>query len=400
MTMRTTPFSARTGAANESGLWNHWAGTLVATKYRIDEKVEYFALRQAAGVLDTSPLYKYRIAGPGAESFLAGVLARDVRRCRPGQAQYTMWCDDRGFVVEDGVVLRTAGDEFWLTSAEPNLAYLQGMGAGTAVEIEDVTDAFGILAVQGPASRSILAGLAPEIAGLPFFAVVPAKIGDASVLVSRTGYTGDLGFELWVEAGDAIDVWDALFAAGAGRGLLPYGSVVMHMARIEAGLLLIDVDYRSSRFAWVDEERATPIELGYGWMFRHLDRDDRVFVGRRSIEGEIAERSSRFRLVGLDVDWRSYQAAYDAVGMPPAKDHVPVEWAMMLYGDDSTPAGYATGFMYSPLLQRHVAMARVHPGSATTGTTLSVEVTINNRNHLVDAAVRPLPFYDPPHKVA
>lgn len=398
--MRSTPFSERTSAANGTGLWNHWAGTLVATKYRIDEKVEYFALRQAAGVLDTSALYKYRIAGPDAEEFLAGVLARDVRNCRPGQAQYTMWCDERGFVVEDGVVLRLAGDEFWLTSAEPNLAYFEGLRGSAAVEIEDVTDAFGILAIQGPASRSILSELAPEVAGLPFFGAAPAKIGVANIVVSRTGYTGDLGFELWVEPDDAVDVWDAVFAAGRDRGMLPYGSVVMHMARIEAGLLLIDVDYQSSRFAWVDEQRATPIELGYGWMFRHLDRDDRAFVGRHAIEDELAERSSRFRLVGLDVDWRSYQHVYGDVGIPPAKSHVPVPWAMMLYGEGKAPAGYATGFMYSPLLQRHIAMARVSPRHAATGTTLSIEVTINNRNHLVDAVVRLLPFYDPPRKAA
>jgi glycine cleavage system T protein (aminomethyltransferase) len=398
--MRTTPFSERTGAANETGLWNHWAGTLVATKYRIDEKVEYYALRQAAGVLDTSALYKYRITGPGAEEFLAGVLARDVRKCRPGQAQYTMWCDERGFVVEDGVILRLAGDEFWLTSAEPNFAYFDGLRGSAAVEIEDVTDAFGMLALQGPASRSILTELVPAVAGLPFFGVAPGKVGDAAVVVSRTGYTGDLGFELWVEGDDAIGVWDAVFEAGRHRGMLPYGSVVMHMARIEAGLVLIDVDYQSSRYAWVDEQRATPIELGYGWMFRHLVRDDRAFVGRSAIEDELAERSSRFRLMGLDVDWRSYQQAHGAVGIPPAKDHVPVAWAVMLYDTERAPAGHATGFMYSPLLQRHIAMARVAPERAATGAKLSIEVTINNRNHLVDAFVRPLPFYDPPHKAA
>jgi glycine cleavage system T protein (aminomethyltransferase) len=398
--MRTTPFYERTAAANETGLWNHWAGTLVAAKYRIDEKVEYFAVRQAAGVLDTSALYKYRITGPDAERLLAVVLARDIRRCRPGRAQYTMWCDDRGFIIEDGVVLRIGGDEFWLASAEPNLAYFTAMAGGLRVEIEDVTDAFGILAVQGPASRPILAALVPEVAGLRFFDVTAAKVGDAPVVVSRTGYTGDLGFELWVEAGDALEVWDAIFAAGAGRGVMPYGSLVMHMARIEAGLLLIDVDYQSSRFAWVDEQRATPVELGYGWMFRRLEREDRRFVGRRAIEREIAERSSRFRLVGLDIDWRSHEQTFRRIGLPPSKDHVPVEWAMMVYGAGREPAGFASSFMYSPMLQRHIAMARVGPALATTGTSLSIEVTINNRNHLVDATVRPLPFYDPPHKAA
>ena len=397
--MRTTPFHERTSAANETGLWSHWAGHAVATKYRIDEKVEYFAVRQAAGVLDTSALYKYRITGPDAEDLLAGVLARDITKCRPGQAQYTMWCDDDGFLIEDGVVLRISGDEFWLTSAEPNLAYLQGMIGHRRAEVEDITDDFGILAIQGPASRAILSALVPEVSALSFFGLIQAKIGDAPVVISRTGYTGDLGYEIWVERDEAIAIWDAVFGASTGRGVLPYGSLVMHMTRIEAGLLLIEVDFDTSRFAWVDEQKATPIELGYGWMFRRLDRDDRSFVGREAIERELATGSSRFRLVGLDVDWRSYQLAHRALGLPPIKDHVPVEWAMMVYDDEGQVAGYASSFMYSPLLQRHIALARVSPALAAVGTDLSIDVTINNRNYPVDAAVRRLPFYDPPHKV-
>ncbi len=397
--MRTTPFHERTSAANETGLWSHWAGHAVATKYRIDEKVEYFAVRQAAGVLDTSALFKYRITGPDAERLLSGVLARDITKCRPGQAQYTMWCDDQGFLIEDGVVLRISGDEYWLTSAEPNLAYLQGMIGHQRVEVEDISDDFGILAVQGPASRTVLSALVPEVAELSFFGLTQAKIGDAPVVISRTGYTGDLGYEIWVERNDAIAIWDAVFEASAGRGVLPYGSMVMHMTRIEAALLLIEVDFESSRFAWVDEQKATPIELGYGWMFRRLERDDRAFVGRKAIEQELATGSSRFRLVGLDVDWASYQLAHRALGLPALKDHVPVEWATMVHDDAGQVAGHASSFMYSPLLQRHIALARVSPRLAAVGTDLSIDVTINNRNYPVEAAVRRLPFYDPPHKV-
>ncbi len=398
--MRTTPFHPRTSAANEAGLWNHWAGHLAATQYNVDEKVEYFALRNAAAVLDTSPLFKYRVTGPDAEQLLSIVLARDIRTCRPGRGQYTMWCDDRGYLIEDGVVLRLSGDEFWLTSAEPNLAYLQDMGRADRVEVEDVTDAFGILAVQGPASRTVLAGLAPEIERLGFFRLTPAKIGDATVVISRTGYSGDLGYEVWIEPDDALDVWDAVFSSGSGRGILPYGTLVMHMSRIEAGLLLIDVDYETSRYAWTDEQRATPIELGYGWMFRRLHRDDRPFVGRKAIERELAEGSSRFRLVGLDIDWRSYERAHRDVGLPPAKDHVPIEWAMMVHDEDGAIVGHASSFMYSPILQRHIALARVSPGLSAPGTPLRIEVTIDHRNHLVDATTRRVPFFDPDRRTA
>jgi aminomethyltransferase len=396
--LRTTPFYERTREASETGLWHHWAGHLVSTKYLLDERVEYFALRNTCGIFDTSPLFKYRIAGPDAERLLGAVLARDVSSCRPGSAQYTMWCDEDGYLIEDGVVLRVAPDEFWLTSAEPNLAYLEGRIGSDRVEIEDVSDAFGILAVQGPASRSILGELAPEIAGLRFFGVTQSKIGSTSVVVSRTGYTGDLGFEIWVDAGDAVGLWDTVMASAEGRGVLPFGSLVMNMARIEAGLLLIDVDYETSRLAWTDEQRATPIELGYGWMFARLDRDDRAFVGRAAIEEEREERSSRFRLVGLDVDWAGYERAHLARGIPTRKDHVPVEWALMVYDTAGAIAGHVSSFMYSPLMQRHIALARVAPSLAAPGTEVQIEVTIDHRNDRVPARTRRLPFFDPPRK--
>ena len=392
--IRTTPFYERTGPLNRTMLWHHWAGHLVADRYQPSDKREYYAVRNGAGLLDTSPLYKYRITGPDAERFLAGVLLRDVRHCRPGAAQYTMWCDDRGFLVEDGVLLRISGDEFLLTSAEPNLAWFTGLAGAEAVEIEDVSHDFGILAIQGPRSAEILGQVAPAVAGLRYFGLTHDKIGDAQVLVSRTGYTGDLGFEVWVERADAVAVWDTLWAAGAGRGLEPFGSVAMHMARIEAGLLLIDVDYRSSRFAWTDEQRASPAELGYGWMARRA-AGDRDYVGRAAIERELAAGSSRWRLVGLAVDWRDHQRVHDEAGMPAPEDHRPVEEAMSVYDGDGELAGFSTSFMFSPMLKRHIAMARVPPALARPGTEVALEITIDHRPVTVAATVQRLPFYDP-----
>ena len=176
--IRTSPFHERTSAANETGLWAHWSGYLSAAKYQMSEKFEYFAIRNSAGLFDSSPLYKYRIHGPDAERFLAGVLARDIRACPVGHGQYTIWCDERGYVVEDGVVLRHAPDEFMLTAAEPNLAYFADAGRpATEVEIEDVSEQFGVLAVQGPSSRTILAGLDPDVGKLGYFGLTKAKIG-------------------------------------------------------------------------------------------------------------------------------------------------------------------------------------------------------------------------------
>ncbi len=297
--IRQTPFHSRTSAVNTTGLWSHWAGYLAADRYQVSDKFEYFAIRNTAGVFDTSPLFKYRISGKDAERYLAGVLTRDIRGCPPGQAQYTVWCDDDGWVIEDGVVFRLAEDEFLLSSARPNLAYLEGLASGLSVGVDDVSDSLGALAVQGPHSRDILTGLIPEVRTLEYFGVIAAELDDIPVTVSRTGYTGDLGYEIWVPGEHAERFWDRLFDVARPHGVIPVGQDAILIARIEAGLLLIDVDFHSARFAWNDDQRATALELNMGWMLRGLESDDRAFIGRRAITREIKEGTSRWRTVGL-----------------------------------------------------------------------------------------------------
>jgi aminomethyltransferase len=395
----TTPFHSRVEAHNETGLWSHWSGYLVAEKYQLSEKFEYFAIRNAVGIFDTSPLYKYQISGADAEKFLSGVLARDIRKCRVGQAHYTFWCDDRGFVIEDGVVLRQATDRLLLTTARPNLAYFSKLIGHDRVEIEDVSEQMAALAVQGPRSRQVLAALAPEVESLDYFHLTDAKFAGSEVTVSRTGYTGDLGYEVWVSADDAIAVWDAVVEEGAGHGLLPFGQIALLMARIEAGLLLIDKDFESSRYAWNDEHRSTPLELGFGWMLRDLDRD-RAFIGQRAIKGAIDEGSSRWKMVGLIVDWEAYDEMYEQAGLVPPKDHHPITEDFMLYDRDYQRVGYATSFMYSPMLQRHIALGRVRPDLAKVGEAVELEVTVNHRYERVAAHVARLPLFNPPRKTS
>jgi aminomethyltransferase len=398
--IRHTPFHPRTAAANETGLWSHWSGYLAADRYQMSDKFEYFAIRNSVGVFDTSPLYKYRFTGPDAERYLAGVLLRDVRKCRPGQAIYTVWCDDDGWVLEDGVVLRVSGDEFLLTAARANLAYFQDLAMGYSVEINDVSDEFGALAVQGPRSRRVLAELAPEVESLGFFRLGQAKIGDVAVTVSRTGYTGDLGYEIWVESDKAVAVWDRLLETGSGHGMIPVGQIAVLIARIEAGLVLIDVDFHSARYAWNDDQRVTPIELGMGWMLRRLDEDDRAFIGRKAIEREIDDGSSRWRTVGIVVDWQAWARAHSERGLITPKDHTPQHGGMMLYDADLDRIGYVPSFVYSPVLQRHVGIGRLRPEHAATGSKVGLEVTIDHRYEVVDAEVRPLPFFNPERKTA
>jgi aminomethyltransferase len=400
--IRTTPFHERTGALNEPQLWSHWSGYLAAEKYSLSEKFEYFAVRNAAGLFDTSPLFKYRFTGPGAEAFLAGVLARDPRPLAPGQAQYTIWCDDRGYVVEDGVLLRHGPDDFVLTCAEPNFAYFADLrGRRDDVRIDDESEQWAVLALQGPRSRGLLASLDGRVEGLGYFHHTKAKIAGRKVTVSRTGFTGDLGYEVWARSEDALAVWDAVWEACRGHGVLPFGLQALYMLRIEAGLLLLDTDFHNSRFAWTDADRVTPVELGLGWMLRGVAEDPRRFLGRDAIRRELAGGTSRYRTTGLLVDWRDWDRIHDEAGLIPPKDHTPVQEEMYVYDDDGQQVGYATSFMYSPMLQRHIAIARVPVAAATTpGTKLNLEIPVTHQYVHVAAHTARLPMWNPARKTA
>jgi aminomethyltransferase len=399
--IRTTPFHERTSVLNETGLWQHWSGHLVATRYGASDKFEYFAVRNAAGILDTSPLYKYRIAGADAERYLSGMLARDIRSCAPGNAQYTCWLDDRGFVLEDGVIQRRGRDEYLLTSAEPNYAWFADRIGRLDVTLEEVSLDIGALAIQGPRSRDLVARLVPRSAELPFFGLTGGTIAGRQVTVTRTGYTGDLGYEIWVDAPDGIAVWDAIRDAAEGYGVLSYGMTALYMLRIEAGLMLLGVDFDSSRLAFNDAHRSTPLELGWAWMLKGLRTDDgRPFIGRRALLQEMTEKTSRWRMVGLVVDWEDYDRVYTSAGLIPPKDHRPVHEDWMVYDDERQRVGYATSFMYSPILQRHVALARVRPDLAQPGTRVHLEFTVDHHYQKVAAHVARLPLYNPAWKMA
>jgi aminomethyltransferase len=412
--VRTTPFHERTSALNETGLWEHWANHLVSTRYQASAKAEYFAIRNSAGLFDTSPLFKYRVHGSDAERFLAGVLTRDARRCRVGRAQYTLWCDDAGFVIEDGVLLHVDEDDYLLTTVGPNLGYFADLVGRLDVAVEDVSDDWAMLAVQGPRSRDVVATAAadassaagsapaPPVAELAYFGITHARMGGVDVLVSRTGYTGDLGYEIWAPAADARPVGAAIWAAGAGRGVVPFGMTALYMARIEAGLVLLDVDYRSSRFAWTDADRSTPVELGLGWAVGGLanGRDDgHAFIGGEAIRRELRDGTSRWRLMGLAVDWQAHDRIHRSAGLVPPKDETPSHAEYYVYDDELRQVGYATSQLYSPILQRHVGLARV-PLDRGPGDRVKLEIPVRHRYEYVDAEVVALPLYNPARRTA
>ena len=297
-------------------------------------------------------------------------------------------------------MLRLGRDEFLLTAAEPNLDYFERLIGRLDVGIEEVSDRWGVLAVQGPRARALLGALTSDVEALPYFGHTSTKIGKVPVMVSRTGYTGDLGYEIWAPAGDALKVWDAVWAASRGQGVLPIGMTALYMARIEAGLVLLDVDFHSSRFAWTDADRTTPTELGLGWMLRNLDADDREFIGRDAIARELRDRTSRWRLGGLIVDWRDYDRIYDAAGLIPPKDHTPIHDEYYVYDDELNQLGYATSQMYSPMLQRHIALARVPLDRSTPGSRVKLELAVSHRYEYFDAEVARLPLFNPARRTA
>lgn len=396
--MRTTPFHPRLSELNDQHLYTHWQGTLSPLRYTHAPKHEYFAVRNAVGVFDTSPLYKYAVTGPDAERVLAGALVRDIRTCRPGQAQYTAWCDDRGYVMHDGVVFRHSADEFLLTAARPALSWFQELATGLRVELEDVTDAYGMLAVQGPRSRTVLASLVPEAESLGYFDHVPAKVGGSAVTLSRTGYTGDLGYELTVPADDAVAVLDAVLEAGRDHSIRPFGEEALMTLRIEAGLALIDVEWHDARLSFSDADCVTPKELGFGWMLRGVRDGSRRFVGSAAIRRELVDGTSRWLTTGIVVDYADWDRLHrDADLFPPKSEH-PLPYESMVLDDAGQEVGYCTSFVYSPVLQRHIGIARVRPDLAAVGTDLRLELAINHHNTTVRVQTTKMPFFDPARK--
>lgn len=404
--VKTTPFHPRLVELNQTMFWHHWAGYASPNQYQYSIVTEYFAARNAAALFDTSPLFKYRLKGPDVTKFLAGVLTRDIRTCATGQAQYTIWCDDRGFVIEDGVILHVADDEYWLTAAEPNLRYFSDLIGRQQVEISDISEEYGILALQGPHSLDVLQQLTKAPANLSYFGLSETKIAKKPVIVSRTGYTGDLGYEIWIKSEDALAVWDALMEAGRGYNLIPMGMTALSMARMDAGLLMIDIDFSSARYAWVDRQRETPLELNLNWMLRNLEKDERAFIGRRAIEQEIANKTSRWKTVGLELDPQAYEKIYNSHGIIAPKAGVLIQDTLYVYNNDyninpdSQYIGYVTSFMFSPVLKKHIAIAKIQEGFNNLGAEVYIELEVLHRSKYFPARVRRMPFYNPARKTA
>ena len=386
--LKTTPFHERTAALCASHAWRRWAGYVVASSYELSHEREYHAIRGAAALFDVSPLYKYLVRGKDAARLLHYVVTRDVESMKVGQVAYTPWCDAAGKVLDDGTIARLDETTFRMTAAEPNLRWLQDNAAGLEVKVEDVSESIAALALQGPASRAIL-----EEVDLKYFRLAKTKLGGIAVTVSRTGYTGDLGYEIWVQKTDALPLWDYLIEKGTPYGIMPAGMLALDVARIEAGLMLIDVDYVPARKALIASQTSSPYELDLGWT---VNLKKERFVGREALAAE-AGRGPQWQFVGLEIDWDSLERLYAEVGLATRLPAMAWRTSVPVYAGDEQ-AGYATSGGWSPLLKKYIALAHLGAAHAVPGTQLDMEITVEHRRKRARVRVVKKPFFDPERK--
>ncbi len=389
-----TPFHDRTFPLCASLSYRDWAGYYAPSSYEPLHEHEYNAIRNGAALLDISPLFKYLVTGRDAARLIDRIITRSASRLTPGQVIYTPWCDQDGRVIDDGTVTRLAEDRFRWTAADPSLSWITRQTAGLSVAIEDISERTAALALQGPTSANVLRAAArADIDGLKYFRVTHGTIAGRPVEISRTGYTGDLGYEIWMHRTDAGAVWDALIAAGPAFGLQPTGLLALDVARVEAGLLLIDVDFFSVRRALTASQLYTPFEMS---LDRLVELDKGPFIGRAALAAERA-RGPRRRIVGLAMHWPEVEALYEAVGLPPLVQATTSRVAVPVHAG-GRQIGRMTSSTWSPMLKQMIGLATVDAASAGPGTELTVEHTVDAVRHRVRATVTPTPFFNPKRK--
>ena len=358
-----TPVHERTLALCESLNYREWSGYYAVSAYEGHHEHEYNAIRNAAALIDVSPLFKYLVTGADAARFVDRIITRDVSKMAIGQVYYTPWCDEHGKVIDDGTVSRLDEQRFRWTAADPSLRWFRQNAAGMKVSIADISEEVAALALQGPTSARLLrAASTADIDRLKYFRVTSGAIAGIPVEISRTGYTGDLGYEIWMAAGDAVRVWDELMQRGKPFDIKPAGMLALDVARVEAGLLLIEVDFFSSKKALIADQTYTPYEMGLG---RLVQLDKGRFVGQTALREE-QKRGHAREIVGLEVNWTEVEKLYEAVGLPPSIAPAASRVAVPVYaGGQQT--GKATTTTWSPTLKKMIALAAVRREHAKPG---------------------------------
>jgi aminomethyltransferase len=391
-----TAFHERTLSLCESLNYREWSGYYAVSVYEMQHEHEYNAIRNSAALIDITPLFKYRVTGRDATKFVNRVISRDIHKVAVDQVIYCCWCDPEGKVIDDGTITRLGENEYRWTAADPSLRWFQQNALGLEVNIEDISEQVAALALQGPTSGKLLhAAAEANVANLKYFRVAHGKIAGVQVDISRTGYTGDLGFEIWMPWKDAVKVWDELTKKGKAFDMHPAGMIALDIARIEAGLILIEVDYISSKKALIDAQKYSPAEIGLGKL---VDLKKESFVGREALVAE-AKKGAERTLVGLEINWNEVEALYDKIGMPPQVPSMASRVAVPVYRGGKH-VGKATSTTWSPTLKKMIALACVNREHSAVGTTLHMELTVEAVRRTVSAKVGALPFFNPARKTA
>lgn len=399
-----TPFHPRTQPLCVTYRWKDWSGYYAPCTYDISPEREYNAIRQGTGVFDASPLFKYDVRGPDAGPFLSRLMVRNVARMKVGRVWYLCWCDDHGKVLDDGTCARLGKNHYRVTAAAPSYYWFTRHAGPFEVTIEDTTETYAALAVQGPTSRTILeqftevtSGKDPAtgVAGLGFFDIREVRFGTIPGYLSRTGYTGDLGYEMWVSSEHAIALWDLLMSHGKDRGIAPIGLDTLDICRIEAGFIMQGVDYFSAHHALIESQKSSPYEIGLG---RTVKLGKRAFIGSAALAAEQA-RGPAWATVGLDIDWAATESLYGQYGLPPALPAAAWRTPVPVY-HRGKQVGRATSGAWSPILKKNLALATVYSKYAPIGTVLDIEMTVEWERRTVPARVVMTPFFNPPRKRA
>jgi aminomethyltransferase len=386
----------RTFALCESLNYREWSGYYAVSAYEGHHEHEYNAIRNAAALIDVSPLFKYLVTGPDAARFVDRLITRDVSKMAIGQVYYTPWCDERGKVIDDGTVSRLDEQRFRWTAADPSLRWFRQNAAGMRVSIDDISEQIAALALQGPTSARLLRAVSDaDLDHLKYFRVTSGRIAGVPVDISRTGYTGDLGYEIWMPSAQAVRVWDALMEGGKPFDIKPAGMLALDVARVEAGLLLIEVDFFSSKKAMIGSQRYSPYEMGLG---RLVSLQKGRFIGQQAL-GVEHQHGHRRQVVGLEIDWTEVERIYDEVGLPPTVAATASRVAVPVYGA-GRQVGKATTTTWSPVLKKMIALATIERPHFREGTLLQIEMTVEAVRHRVPAKVTATPFFNPPRKLA
>jgi len=392
-----TVFHERTFDLCESLSYREWSGYYAVSSYEPHHEHEYNAIRNASALIDITPLFKYRVTGKDATRLVDRIITRDMRKVSVGQVIYTPWCDEQGKVIDDGTVSRLEENTYRWTAADPSLRWFTQNAAGMDVKIEDISESVAALALQGPTSGRLLKSIVKDadIANLKYFRVTKGSIAGVPVEISRTGYTGDLGFEIWIPAEHALKVWDALVDRGKPFDIHAAGMLALDVARVEAGLLLIDIDFNSSKKALIEEQKYSPFEMGLG---RLVNLDKNRFVGQKALLEE-QKRGHAREIVGLEIDWPQVESLYEAVGLPPSVSPIASRVAVPVFKEGGQ-VGKATTSTWSPTLKKMIALATVKREFTRPGTRLQIEITVEAVRHQVRATVVKTPFFNPKRKTA